>query len=505
MLFYFRMDQGEDQKMKTDDGNNSDEKQKARYLETKQWMMLIVLTMSSFLVVLDFASMFIPLPTIMEDLGGRLDEATWVIAAFTLSFAVFLHPSAALADFLGKRRMLIAGVTVFTMVSIACALAPSMEFLIGSRAILGIGAAMIEASVYALIKTTFSGEKQKLAFKVQRFAFISGALLGTPLSGAITTGLSWQYIFWLNVLVGAVVILAASQVIPTSASNPDRRMPNIVGLIFGGIGLFLLFFSIIEGPQFGWRSPLILASFGGSVILLVLSMISGLNALHPLINFRLFSIRTFTLGNFLRWVSEFASMGIYFAISDFLQSQLGYSALITGLLLLTVIVGGMVVSPITEPLSKRVDARWLVIPGYLLVAAGTFWLAHVSTETEWVFFLAPLALAGAGFVAQEDLTASIRDRDVSPEQSDAAWRISYMIFLLGIGLGISVVSAVWQSQLIAHIPEAKAANEALLSCVAVSLLGAIMALFISANRKRIPIHSTEGTNGESLNVEGRRD
>ncbi|MFD1363187.1 MFS transporter [Lentibacillus salinarum] len=461
----------------------NDEKQQGTVFETKQWMMLIVLTMSSFVVVLDFASMFIPLPTIMGDLGGRLDEATWVIAAFTLTFAVFLHPSAALANIYGERKVFLSGVTIFTIFSIACALAPSMEFLIGARVVLGIGAAMIEASVFALIKSSFSGKKQKLAFKVQGVAFILGALLGTPLSGAITTVLSWEYIFWLNVLVGIVVILITPIVITKSIPVYDQKMQNIAGLFFGGFGLFLLFFSIIEGSQFGWLSPVILASFGGSIVLLFFFVVFELRAQQPLVNLRLFNNRSFALGNFLRWASEFASMGIYFAISDFLQTQIGYSALITGLLLLTVIVGGMFAAPVTESLTKRLDARWLVVPGFLFVAIGTFWLAHVSAETAWVFFLAPLAIAGAGFVAQEDLSVNIRDRDILPEQSDAAWRISYSIFLLGVGLGISVVSAIWQSQLKANINEAEAINEALLSCVVVSLLGAIIALFITSKRK----------------------
>ncbi|WP_079529257.1 MFS transporter [Halobacillus hunanensis] len=462
----------------------NNEKQQGTVLEPKQRIMLFVLTMSSFVVVLDSSSMFIPLPTIMKDLGGSLDQATWVIAAFTLSFAVFLHPSAAVANIYGKRKLFLSGVMVFTIFSIACAIAPSMEFLIGARIVLGIGAAMIEASVFALIKTTFTGEKQQLAFKVQGIAFIAGALLGTPLSGAITTFLSWEYIFWLNVLIGIVVILATPYVISKSSPVYDQQMPNMTGLVFGGIGLFLLFFSIIEGAQFGWFSPVILAFFGVSIALLFLFVISELCVQHPLINMRLFH-KSFTLGNFLRWASEFASMGIYFAISDFLQTQIGYSALISGLLLLTVIVGGIVVSPVTELLAKRVDARWLVTPGFLLVAIGTFWLAHVSAETTWVFFLAPLVVAGAGFVAQEDLSVNIRDKNVSTKKSDAAWRISYTIFLLGIGLGVSVVSAIWQSQLMANVKEAEAINGALLSCVLVSLLGAIIGLFVSANRKRV--------------------
>ncbi|HEX7065727.1 MAG TPA: MFS transporter [Bacillales bacterium] len=466
--------------MSKSNGNSNGETAR---LGKQQWTMLVILTLSSFIVVLDFASIFIPLPTIMEDLNGSLDQATWVIAAFTLAFAVFLLPCAALANSLGRRRLFLVGVTVFTVASVACALAPSMEFLVGARVGLGLGAAMIETAVFALIKAAIPGEKQSLAFKVQGTAFIIGGLLGTPLSGVITTSLSWEYIFWLNVMVGVTVILVALRAVPKSEQVQDRQKFDIPGLIFSGSGFFVLFFAIIEGARFGWHSPLILGSFAGSIFLLVLFVLTELRAKEPLIDLSLFDNRLFAVGNSLRWASEFTSMGIYFAISHFLQVQLGYSALVTGLLLMAVIIGGMIVSPITEPLSKRVDGRWLIIPGFLFVAVGSFWLAHVSPESGWTFFLAPLAVAGAGFVAQEGPTINTRDKAVPPEQSDEAWRISYMIFLLGVGLGVSVVSAVWQSQLVSGMTFAGAVNTALLSCIIVALLGAIIAMFLTTKRK----------------------
>lgn len=462
--------------------NTSNKKQDTIRLNTKQWLMLSILTLSSFIVVLDFSSMFIPLPTIMGDLGGGLDKATWIIAAFTLTFGTFLYPAYILAGFYGERRLFLSGVTIFTVVSIACALAPAMGFLIGARIVLGIGAAMLEAGVFLLIKANFSNEKQSFAFKVQGVAFIAGGLLGTPLSGVITTGLSWPYIFWLNVLVGVVVLLLGLRIVPSSAPVHRPKKPHIISIVFSGLGLFLLFFATIEGAQFGWQSPVILASFSGAIILLLLFLITEWRSQKPSRRPGLINNKLFILGNFLRWASEFASMGVYFVISDFLQTQIGYSAVITGLLLLTVIGGGLLVSPATEQLAKYVDNRWLIFPGFLVVAAGTYWLAHVSLETEWLFFLAPLAIAGAGFVAQEDPTINGRDRNVSREQLDAVWHISYSIFLLGIGLGVSTVSAIWQSRILAYASNAEAVNKALLVCVAVSVLGAVFSLFFVSEK-----------------------
>lgn len=493
--------------------------------------MLVIFTLSSFLVVLDFGSIFIPLPQVLEDLGGTLDEVTWVIGAFVLTFAVFLLPFAKLADIYDRRMLFISGVTVFTVASLACALAPSMEFLIGARVVLGAGAAIVEAAIYALIKSTFPRERQSLAFRVQGIAFVLGALVAPILSGAITTGLSWEYIFWLNVAVGVVVLAAAVVVVPASRDEDASRRLDVPGLVFGGVGLFALFFAIIEGSRLGWGSAVILGSFGAAVVLLALFVVTEGRVREPLVDFGLFNDRLFAVGNLLRWASDFSSIGVYFALSHFVQVQLGSSALVMGLLLMSVVAGGMVVAPVTEPLSGRVDVRWLVVPGFLLVAAGTFWVAHVSPQTGWVFFIAPLAVAGAGFVAQEGPTVSARDRDIPPARSGAAWRVSYSIFLLGVGLGVAVVSAVWQSQIVANAKDAiagadlppsvedrvssslseggvsgqpaaeisgpgasqvegliqeafaDAVNTALLSCVAVALLGAVVALFFSSNRK----------------------
>lgn len=500
-------------------------------LGRRRWAMLGIFTLSSFIVVLDFGSFFIPLPSIMEDLGGTLDEVTWVIGAFILAFAVFLLPFGRLADMYDSRLLFLSGVTVFILASVACALAPSIEFLIGARAVLGTGAAMLEASVYALIKSTFSPERQSLAFRVQGSAFILGAFLAPILSGAITTGLSWEYIFWLNVVVGVGVFAGALPLIPASRGEGESRRLDVTGLVSGGTGLFALFFAIIEGSRFGWGSAAILGSFGAAVVLLALFVAAESRARDPLVRLSLFNDRIFAVGNLLRWASDFASLGVFFALSHFVQVQLGYSALVMGLLLMSVNVGALVIAPFTEPLSGRVDVRLIVVPGFLLVAGGTFWVAHVSPETGWVFFLAPLAIVGAGFGAQEGPIMTARDRDVPPALANAAWRVSYSIFLLGVGLGAAVVSAVWQSQFVANAKEAisgaelppgiadrvasslfeggvsgqpgarisgpgatqvqrlievafaNAVNTALLGCVVVALLGAVVALFLSSNRK----------------------
>ncbi len=345
------------------------------------------------------------------------------------------------------------------------------------------------------------------------------------ISGAIITLFSWEYIFWLNVIVGIVVFLLALWVIPYTPQKEEFLKLDIVGLLLGGGGLFLVFFGITEGTRIEWNSPFLLVFFIAAIVLFFLFIIVERRVKNPLIDIDLFKDRLFGVGNILRGASEFTSMGIYFVVSHFIQVQIGYSALFTGLLLMSVIVGGLAAGAVTEPLAKKVDGRWLIITGFLIVAGGTFWLAHITPDTTWVFFIAPLAVAGAGFSAQESPTLTIRDKNVPSQKADSAWRISYSVFLIGIGLGVSVVSAIWQSQFISKIQDnlsqadlssevvdktlsillngrisgdpsssitgssgakeiiqmtfSSAVNSALIGCVAVALLGGGIALFFS--------------------------
>ncbi|QHS21479.1 MFS transporter [Virgibacillus sp. MSP4-1] len=426
---------------------------KNQSLKNHEWVMLIILTISSFFVVLDFASIFIPLPSIMEEFHGAINEGAWIIVGFILAFSLFLLISSSLAENYGNRKLFILGIIVFTLSSVASALAPTMGFLICARVVMGIGAALVEYSVYALIKSNISFSKQEFAFTVQGTAFITGALLAPVISGAITTLLSWEFIFWLNVIAGAIVFLLALKWIPSSFGKDEARGIDISGFLLCGASLFILFFTIIEGPRLHWNIGFLLIAVIFSAFLFILFIKVEKRVQNPMIDLTLFKDRLFRIGNILRGTSEFTSMGIYFVISHFLQVQLGYSALFTGVLLMAVIVGGLLAGAVTEPLSKRMNGRWLIVPGYLLVAGGTFWFANVTTDTEWLFFLIPLAVAGAGFTAQEGPTLDARDKNIPSHRKSSAWRLSYSIFLLGIGLGVAVVSSIWQSQFLSGIKQ----------------------------------------------------
>ncbi|MFG2087266.1 MULTISPECIES: MFS transporter [unclassified Spirillospora] len=478
--------------------------------------LLAVLLLSTFIVVFDTAGMVIPLTAILGDLGGALDMATWAYGAFILTFAVFLLPAARLAGGHGHRRLLLPGMAIFTAASLTCALAPSIEVLVAARAVEGLGAAMAEPAAFALMKTAFAGRAGERAATAHRAAFAVAALTAPVVSGLITWGLSWEFMFYLNVLTGAAVLVAGSRLIPASWEGGPPRSPNVPGALLGGLAVFALAFTVIEGTRFGWDSPLIISFATAGIALLGLFVLNERRADDPFVPRTLLKSRRFRLGNLARGIGEFASLGLFFALSHVLQVQHGYSALAAGALLMSIIVGAVIVAPVSESLTGRVDVRLLVIPGFLLIAAGTFWVTFASPGSGWLFFLAPLAVAGAGFGLQEDPTATTALKDVPATHTITGRNISYVGYLLGITAGVAVVSGVWQNRFVtdarhtetgltgsqvsgdpaAHItgPDAHhlrelaeatfsdAAGTALLSCAAMAVLGATVALFLPSSR-----------------------
>lgn len=500
-------------------------------LTSRQWITLIVLTLSTLIVLLDGSVVFIALPKILQDLGGTLDQGSWVLAGFILSFVVFLLVFGKLGDLFGRRRLFVLGITLFTLASLACALAPSMPFLIGARVVQGIGAAMVEPTVLALIRSTFPPERLGLAFGVQGSAAGIGASLGPILGGAITTGLSWPYIFLINVPIGLIAIIGALLTLPESRSETAAWRPDIPGLLLSAAGLFCLVFALVEGERLGWRSSIITGAFVAAAVLLVLFVIAERHAREPLVDLALFSDRLFAVGNLLRAITEFGGLGVFFVVALFLEYVLGYSPLRSGLVLLPLVLAAIVVSPLAGKLSDRVDVRWLVVPAFLLVAGGLFWLAHLSPQTGWAFFVAPLVIAGAGLAALYGPTTSTTLSKVPAAQTGLASSVSYAAFLIGSELGVAVVSGVLQSaaaanartaladadvppsvsdRVIASISAgtlggpspadsggadaaaiaplianafASAVNTALVSCAAAAVVGAVVGLFFASGRR----------------------
>ncbi|TDD92917.1 DHA2 family efflux MFS transporter permease subunit [Actinomadura darangshiensis] len=432
------------------------QREKATRLSSTQWTTLVLLTLCMFVVVLDATVVLIALPAILSDLGGTLALATWIPAGFALAFAAFLLMFGKLTDIYGRRLMFIAGLVVFSVASLAAALSPSIEFLVGARVVQGVGAAIIEPAIIALIKASFPADRLGLAFGVEGLAAGLAGAGGPIVGGYLATAFSWRYIFVINLPIGLIAIVAAYVLISESRDeNADRRL-DLPGVLLSGAGLFALVFGIVQGPEYGWASLPIVTAFVAAAVLLTLFVLAESRVANPLLDLSLFRYRLFAVGGLLRGAVEFISLAIFFPLVLFLQVELAYSPLRSGLTLLPFIIGAVIASPLAGSLSDRVDLRWPVVPAMFATAAALFWLAHLAPGTTWTSLIAPLFAAGLTLGALYGPTTSGSLKEIPTEKAGVASAVSYGAVLLGFELGIAVTSGVLQSRFIDELEHAPA-------------------------------------------------
>lgn len=422
-------------------------------LTRRQWVTLVVVTLSTFLVLLDVSVVNVALPQILGDLGGTLDGATWVAAGYVLSFAALLVLFGKLGDVYGRRRVFAWGAAVFAVASLACALAPSLGFLIGARVAQGVGAAMLTPSTLSLIKATFPKEKLGLAFGVEGITAGVATALGPTLGGFLTTSLSWRWIFLVNVPLAVLAIVAVLLAVAESRDEGASRRFDVPGTLLSVVGPFFLVFALIEGQKLGWGSPAILGSFAVAAASLASFVLVERRVREPLVDLSLFGDRVFAVGNALRGLVLFVLLGTVFVLPLFWQTQLGYSALQSALVFLPLSVVSFFFSPVAGSLADRYDARWLVGFGFAVAAVAAWWLSRLTPESGWAFYLAPLALFGLGlsFLLASTVTAPLRG--VPEAKGGQASGILNASGEVGSQLGLAVAAAVLQNRLVAGVEE----------------------------------------------------
>lgn len=332
----------------------------------------VVLATASGAVTLHLAALPIPLPAMMRDLEASVDEITWVIAAFVFSFAALLLPIRRLVERHGSRRSLLGGASVLVVASAGGALAPTISLLLGAQALLGAGAALTESAVRAVALGEPTAARRRRAVGLQTLGVFLGAALGPVVSGALTTWGTWRVVFWLTALLGAAVALGVGLVTP-ERSGPSLTPPPDIGravtsiLAVGAVSTVL-----IEGARLGWRSPMVVGLLVLGGVAAGTFLVLQLRSRDTRPDAMMLRNRRFTVGAVLRGLVEFASLGIFFGLSHLLQVQFGHTALAAGALLMVIVAATVATAPVAERMAGRVDGRWLIVPGFLLVAAGPF-------------------------------------------------------------------------------------------------------------------------------------
>jgi EmrB/QacA subfamily drug resistance transporter len=403
---------------------------------------LVVTAFAIFMVSLDNLVVTNALTSIRQDLGASLEALEWTVNAYTLAFAVFLLTGAALGDRYGRRRVFVVGLSIFTVASAAAALAPTTGALIAARAVQGLGAGIVAPLSLTILSSAVPSERRGLALGVWSGVSGLGVALGPLVGGAVIEGISWQWIFWLNVPVGiALVPLAMRRLAETH--GPSSRL-DLPGLALASIGLLGVVFGIVRGNPAGWGSLQVVAPIAAGVVLLVAFVAWELRAKAPMLPMRFFRSRQFAATNGVSFAMTFGIFGSIFLLAQFFQSVQGYSPLEAGLRTLPWTGMPMLVAPVAGILSDKVGARPLMALGLFLQAAAITWLATVTeTGVAYGALVPAFVMGGTGMALVFAPAANAVLGAVRPEEAGQASGANNAIRELGGVLGVAVLAAVF--------------------------------------------------------------
>jgi EmrB/QacA subfamily drug resistance transporter len=361
----------------------------------QRWV-LALSSVASFMVVLDVLVVATALSAIQRDLGASLEDLEWTVNAYTLSFAVLLLTAAALGDRFGRRRVFAAGLGLFAVASAACALAPNVGALIAARTVQGVGAATIMPMALALLNAAFPPQRRGWATGIYGSVTGLAAILGPILGGAITQGIAWQWIFWLNVPIGLVAIpLVLTRLRESLGSAMAFDLP---GLALAATTALAVMWGLVRANSTGWSSAETVASLTAGVVLALAFVGWELRARAPMLPMRLFASRAFSAGNAAIFFLNGSLSGAVFFTAQFHQVTLGYGPLDAGLRLLPWGIMPFLIAPRAGALTDRFGERPLIVAGGVLLAGGMGWLAVIATpDVNFTEMIAPMTISGAGF------------------------------------------------------------------------------------------------------------
>ena len=413
-------------------------------MRTKTLWTFAITSAAVFMTTLDNLVVTTAIPVIRRDLHAGINGLEWTVNAYTLTFAVLLLTGAALGDRLGRRRMLAVGLTIFTAASAAAALAPSIGALDAARAVQGLGGAMVMPLTLTILSAAVPAEKRGLALGA--WGGISGLAVafGPLVGGAVVSGISWHWIFWLNVPFGIVLVPLALTKLDESY-GPTSRL-DLRGLLLASAGLFGIVWGLVRGNAVGWGSPQIMGSILAGLIVLAAFVVWELRTPAPMLPMRFFKNRTFTLANGVSLFMSFGMFGAIFLLAQYFQTVQGYSPLASGLRILPWTAMPMIVAPIAGAMSDRIGGHKLLGIGLALQAIGLAWIATVSTPTTpYVDLVGPFIVSGVGMALFFAPVANVVFSSVRPEEEGQASGANNAIRELGGVFGVAVLASIFAS------------------------------------------------------------
>jgi EmrB/QacA subfamily drug resistance transporter len=397
-----------------------------------------------FMVTLDNLVVTTALPVIRTELGASLTDLQWFVNAYTLPFAAFLLTAAALGDRIGRRRMFIAGITLFTLASAAAALAATPWQLTLARAAQGLGGAAVAPLSLTLLSAAVPDRLRNAAIGIWGGISGLGVAVGPVVGGAVVEGINWHWIFWLNVPVGVVAVVLAATVLRESRGGAPRLDP--LGLVLAAGGMLLLVWGVVDGPDHGWSSARVLTKLIGGAVLLTAFILWQYRNRTPMLPLTLFRSRGFSLVNVVTLTFSAGAFGSVFLLAQFFQVVQRLSPLDAGLRTLPWTMAPMVIAPLAGIFADRIGLRTLIVSGQVCLAAGVFWIAMATSATVgYGDLVIAFLLAGIGMGLTFAPISTMALSSVTPGERGVASGTNNTIRELGVAVGVAVLASVFSS------------------------------------------------------------
>ncbi len=426
----------------------------------RKWWTLAVVCAATFMLLLDVTIVIVALPTIQSGLHASFSEVQWVVDAYALTLASVLLTAGSLADRYGRRLLFTIGLVVFTLGSLLCGVAQSPIMLILSRSAQGIGGAILFATSLALLAHSFRGHERGVAFGIWGAVTGVAVALGPVLGGIITTAISWRGIFLVNLPVGVAALVVTRAEVEES-KTPNAARPDWAGFAFLTAGLVSLVYGLIRAGEIAWGNTGVAICLALAVVFLGAFVAVEHRGDHPMFDLSLFRIPTFGGG----LAAAFAMNGSLYAmllyLVLYLQDDLGYSALQTGLRLLIMSGVTLVTATIAGRLSTHMPVRWLIGPGLFLVGIGLLLMTGLDGASSWTHLIPGFIVAGAGSGMVNPPLASTAVGVVTPQRSGMASGVNTTFRQIGIATGIAVYGSIFAASLHSKLDQALAGDPSL--------------------------------------------
>jgi len=420
---------------------SSDMKARIFAEENRKWLTLAAVSFGLFMIMLDNTVVNVALPSIQRDLGTDLSELQWIVTGYALTFAALMLVGGKVADAYGRRLVFVIGIVVFTIASLFCGLADSGETLIAARVLQGVGAALMNPATLSIIAATFPPHQRGTAIGIWAGVSALALAIGPLAGGLITDHLDWSWIFFVNVPVGILGVLASFLLIDESRDETHVRL-DLPGLVTSAVGLFALTYGLIEANTYGWGSARILGSFVLAAVTLVAFVVLERRQRDPMLPLELFRSGTYAGANLVVLLVALAMFGVFFFVSLYMQNVLGYSAVQAGAAFLPMTILIILVAPIAGKTSDHIGSRGLMTAGMILIAVQLVLFSRLTADASFWNLLPALLIGGAGMALTMTPSAAAATRSVPVDKAGVGSAVLNSARQVGGTMGVAIIGAI---------------------------------------------------------------